>query len=140
LSYDCYQCASDYVINEVMDTLRNAFTAVHKRNIEMQSCESCPMQQYHRLCEDLSAIKDSESAYNCVQNHIQHLPMADYSDLMNKVKSEQCTTHEEANDVLMTKLRIMCELRQMDHTHGKDSDVSPFCLLGTSYYILNTRY
>jgi len=91
------------------------------------------MQQYHRLCEDLSAIKDSESAYNCVQNHIQHLPMADYSDLMNKVRSEQCTTHEEANDVLMTKLRIMCELRQMDHTHGKDSDVSSFCLLVTGY-------
>lgn len=69
------------------------------------------------------AVKDSESAYNCIQNHILNLPVNDYSDLMNKVKSEECETYEEANDVLMTKLRIKCELRQLEHTHGKESDV-----------------
>ena len=70
------------------------------------------------------AVKDCESAYNCVQNHILNLPMSDYTDLMNKVKTEQCTTYEEANDVLMTKLRIMCEIRQIEHVHGKETDVS----------------
>ena len=50
--------------------------------------------------------------------------MSDYTDLMNKVKTEQCTTYEEANDVLMTKLRIMCEIRQIEHVHGKETDVS----------------
>ncbi|XP_067949945.1 TBC1 domain family member 4-like [Watersipora subatra] len=117
-----FQCASDSVITEVMDTLRSAFSAVHKRNLELQSCEHCPMQQYHKLCEDLTSIKDFESAYNCVQTHILNLPLIDYTDLMNKVKSEQCRSYEEANDVLMTKLRIMCELRQMDHVHGKETE------------------
>ena len=74
-------------------------------------------------------VKDSESAYNCVQNHIVNLPMPQYTGLMNKVKSEQCASYEEANDVLMTKLRIMCEVRQIEHTHNKDTDVSSSSVL-----------
>ena len=75
-----------------------------------------------RLC--LFAVIDCVSAFISVQNHILNLPMSDYTDLMNKVKTEQCTTYEEANDVLMTKLRIMCEIRQIEHVHGKETDVS----------------
>lgn len=69
------------------------------------------------------AVKDFESTYNCIQNHIVNLPMSEYSDLMNKVKVEECTTYEEANEVLMTKLRIICELRQLDHVHGRETEV-----------------
>lgn len=50
--------------------------------------------------------------------------MADYAELMKKVQSEHCSCYEEANDVLMTKLRIKCELMQLDHQHGKESEVS----------------
>lgn len=63
-------------VDEIMLTLKQAFSvAALQQNAKSQSqqCDSCPMQQLHRLCERIEGIKPSTrcSAW-CQHNKSRH--------------------------------------------------------------------
>ncbi|MEQ2165655.1 TBC1 domain member 4 [Goodea atripinnis] len=54
--YVCYvfQCASESLVDEVMLTLKQAFStaaALQSNKTPVQLCEACPMHDLHKLCE-----------------------------------------------------------------------------------------
>uniref|UniRef100_A0A671TNG6 TBC1 domain family member 1 n=1 Tax=Sparus aurata TaxID=8175 RepID=A0A671TNG6_SPAAU len=99
----CYvfQCTDESLVDEIMLTLKQAFSvAALQQNAKTQSqqCDSCPMQQLHRLCE---RIEGRELSLNS----------------RARPKSDQ-----EENELVMVSLRNLYEERQRSHQHTLSGD------------------
>ncbi|KAL0614792.1 TBC1 domain family member 4 [Plecturocebus cupreus] len=62
--YICYvfQCASESLVDEVMLTLKQAFStaaALQSAKTQIKLCEACPMHSLHKLCERIEGTMDS---------------------------------------------------------------------------------
>uniref|UniRef100_A0A673KJK7 TBC1 domain family member 4 n=1 Tax=Sinocyclocheilus rhinocerous TaxID=307959 RepID=A0A673KJK7_9TELE len=62
--YVCYvfQCASESLVDEVMLTLKQAFTtaaALQSSKNQIELCEACPMHDLHKLCERIEGTATS---------------------------------------------------------------------------------
>uniref|UniRef100_A0A3Q2ZPJ5 TBC1 domain family member 4 n=1 Tax=Kryptolebias marmoratus TaxID=37003 RepID=A0A3Q2ZPJ5_KRYMA len=73
----CYvfQCTDESLVDEIMLTLKQAFTvAALQQNAKTQSqqCDSCPMQQLHRLCERIEGLHPSKTKLE-LQKHMATL-------------------------------------------------------------------
>uniref|UniRef100_A0A671TK85 TBC1 domain family member 1 n=1 Tax=Sparus aurata TaxID=8175 RepID=A0A671TK85_SPAAU len=73
----CYvfQCTDESLVDEIMLTLKQAFSvAALQQNAKTQSqqCDSCPMQQLHRLCERIEGLHPSKTKLE-LQKHLATL-------------------------------------------------------------------
>uniref|UniRef100_A0A3B3UZX0 TBC1 domain family member 1 n=1 Tax=Poecilia latipinna TaxID=48699 RepID=A0A3B3UZX0_9TELE len=73
----CYvfQCTDESLVDEIMLTLKQAFSvAALQQNAKTQSqqCDSCPIQQLHRLCERIEGLHPSKTKLE-LQKHLATL-------------------------------------------------------------------
>uniref|UniRef100_A0A8C4P193 TBC1 domain family member 4 n=1 Tax=Dicentrarchus labrax TaxID=13489 RepID=A0A8C4P193_DICLA len=103
----CYvfQCTDESLVDEIMLTLKQAFSvAALQQNAKTQSqqCDSCPMQQLHRLCERIEGKENCQ----CTPLHYMARPKSD----------------QEENELVMASLRNLYEERQRSHQHTLSGD------------------
>ncbi|XP_045061685.1 TBC1 domain family member 1-like, partial [Coregonus clupeaformis] len=65
-TFVCYvfQCTDEALVDEIMLTLKQAFSvAALQQSVrtKSQQCDSCPMQQLHRLCERIEGLHPSKA-------------------------------------------------------------------------------
>ncbi|KAJ3615322.1 hypothetical protein NHX12_018890, partial [Muraenolepis orangiensis] len=119
----CYvfQCTDESLVDEIMLTLKQAFSvAAQQQSVRTQSqqCDSCPMQQLHRLCERIEGLQPSKTKLELQK----HLATLDNEDQANRAKSEQ-----EENELVMASLRSLYEDRQKDHQHTQPGERKQVC-------------
>ncbi|ROI16018.1 TBC1 domain family member 1 [Anabarilius grahami] len=73
----CYvfQCANEALVDEIMLTLKQAFSvAALQQNSRTQSqqCDSCPLQQLHKLCDRIEGLHPSKAKLE-LQKHLAGL-------------------------------------------------------------------
>uniref|UniRef100_A0A7N9AV04 TBC1 domain family member 1 n=1 Tax=Mastacembelus armatus TaxID=205130 RepID=A0A7N9AV04_9TELE len=134
----CYvfQCTDESLVDEIMLTLKQAFSvAALQQNAKTQSqqCDSCPMQQLHRLCERIEGLHPSKTKLE-LQKHLATLDnqeqasvfentmvmclhKCEFIDLRAHPKSDQ-----EENELVMALLRNMYEEKQGSHKHTLPGD------------------
>uniref|UniRef100_A0A669BBV2 TBC1 domain family member 4 n=1 Tax=Oreochromis niloticus TaxID=8128 RepID=A0A669BBV2_ORENI len=102
--YVCYifQCASESLVDEVMLTLKQAFStaaALQSNKTQIQLCRSCDLQYslFHLLCFQVST-------------HLDKLRFL--SEFRLKPASDQ-----EENELVILHLRQLCETKQKSHLH-----------------------
>eukprot|EP00069_Balaena_mysticetus_P021235 bmy_13492T0 len=100
--YICYvfQCASESLVDEVMLTLKQAFStaaALQSAKTQIKLCEACPMHSLHKLCE---RIEDNEQA-----------------DIFERVQKMKAVNDQEENELVILHLRQLCEAKQRTHIH-----------------------
>uniref|UniRef100_A0A9J8AK04 TBC1 domain family member 4 n=1 Tax=Cyprinus carpio carpio TaxID=630221 RepID=A0A9J8AK04_CYPCA len=108
----CYvfQCANEALVDEIMLTLKQAFSvAALQQNSRTQSqqCDSCPLQQLHKLCDRI----EGEMSTACHITHVYHV-LSLVFEQKARPKSDQ-----EGNELIVSCLRQLYEERQKTHTH-----------------------
>uniref|UniRef100_A0A671TLY0 TBC1 domain family member 1 n=1 Tax=Sparus aurata TaxID=8175 RepID=A0A671TLY0_SPAAU len=91
----CYvfQCTDESLVDEIMLTLKQAFSvAALQQNAKTQSqqCDSCPMQQLHRLCERIEGLHPSKTKLE-LQKHLATLDNQEQASVF-----ENTMVYEEA--------------------------------------------
>uniref|UniRef100_A0A3P8X9B5 TBC1 domain family member 4 n=1 Tax=Esox lucius TaxID=8010 RepID=A0A3P8X9B5_ESOLU len=97
--YVCYvfQCACESLVDEVMLTLKQAFStaaALQSAKTQVKLCEACPMHDLHKLCERIEGTPRQYSVY------------------WMKPASDQ-----EENELVILQLRQLCGTKQKSHLH-----------------------
>uniref|UniRef100_A0AAZ3QD17 TBC1 domain family member 4 n=1 Tax=Oncorhynchus tshawytscha TaxID=74940 RepID=A0AAZ3QD17_ONCTS len=110
-TFVCYvfQCTDESLVDEIMLTLKQAFSvAALQQSVRTRSqqCDSCPMQQLHRLCERIEGRKLVLPAVSntllCPQSHT-----FSFNGGKASPKSDQ-----EENELVMGSLRSLYEQKQ----------------------------
>uniref|UniRef100_A0A8C4IYR6 TBC1 domain family member 1 n=1 Tax=Dicentrarchus labrax TaxID=13489 RepID=A0A8C4IYR6_DICLA len=117
----CYvfQCTDESLVDEIMLTLKQAFSvAALQQNAKTQSqqCDSCPMQQLHRLCERIEGLHPSKTKLE-LQRHLATLDNQEQASVFENTMSDQ-----EENELVMASLRNLYEERQRSHQHTLSGD------------------
>uniref|UniRef100_A0A3B4WBG1 TBC1 domain family member 1 n=1 Tax=Seriola lalandi dorsalis TaxID=1841481 RepID=A0A3B4WBG1_SERLL len=131
----CYvfQCTDESLVDEIMLTLKQAFSvAALQQNAKTQSqqCDSCPMQQLHRLCERIEGLHPSKTKLE-LQRHLATLDNQEQASVFENTmvmclarpKSDQ-----EENELVMASLRNLYEERQRSHQHTLPGDGKQACI------------
>uniref|UniRef100_A0A3P8PXA8 TBC1 domain family member 1 n=1 Tax=Astatotilapia calliptera TaxID=8154 RepID=A0A3P8PXA8_ASTCA len=115
----CYvfQCTDESLVDEIMLTLKQAFSvAALQQNAKTQSqqCDSCPMQQLHRLCE---SIEDGSDACQVVA---QIVGGGSGDSAMRPVPEEKTKrTKEELRDLWKKAILQQILLQRMERENQK---------------------
>uniref|UniRef100_A0A674MSF4 TBC1 domain family member 4 n=1 Tax=Takifugu rubripes TaxID=31033 RepID=A0A674MSF4_TAKRU len=136
----CYvfQCASESLVDEIMLTLKQAFSRAvewKKSNPQWQQCDACPLMQFHRLCE---RIEGGKLFLHCVMPHLRKLksvhiqhaifisqPYLKLGEIAITFKhlcfafQRSCPkSDKEENELVMASLRRLYEKKQSNHQHS----------------------
>ncbi|CAL8351207.1 unnamed protein product [Boreogadus saida] len=120
----CYvfQCTDESLVDEIMLTLKQAFSvAALQQTVRTQSqqCDSCPMQQLHRLCERIEGLQPSKAKLE-LQRHLATLDNeAQAAVFENKMRAK---SEQEENEMVMASLRSLYEERQKGHQHSQPGE------------------
>ncbi|XP_061762980.1 TBC1 domain family member 1 isoform X2 [Nerophis ophidion] len=122
----CYvfQCADESLVDEIMLTLRQAFSvAAVQQNAKSQSqqCDSCPMLQLHRLCERIEGLNASKTKLE-LQRHLAELDNQDQAAIFENTMKSHPKSEQEENELIVSALRNLYEERQMIHHHTLPKD------------------
>lgn len=129
----CYvfQCTDESLVDEIMLTLKQAFSvAALQQNAKTQSqqCDSCPMQQLHRLCESIEGLHPSKTKLE-LQKHLATLDNDDQASVFENTMRARPKSDQEENELIMASLRNLYEERQKTHQHTESKqmceDVAP---------------
>ncbi|XP_042572602.1 LOW QUALITY PROTEIN: TBC1 domain family member 1-like [Cyprinus carpio] len=122
----CYvfQCANEALVDEIMLTLKQAFSvaAILQQNSRTQSqqCDSCPLQQLHKLCDRI----EGETSTFCHLTHSYHvlsLPeKQEQAAVFESTTKARPKSDQEENEFIVSCLRRLYEDRQKTHTHTHD--------------------
>uniref|UniRef100_A0A3P8PY29 TBC1 (tre-2/USP6, BUB2, cdc16) domain family, member 1 n=1 Tax=Astatotilapia calliptera TaxID=8154 RepID=A0A3P8PY29_ASTCA len=117
----CYvfQCTDESLVDEIMLTLKQAFSvAALQQNAKTQSqqCDSCPMQQLHRLCESIEGLHPSKTKLE-LQKHLATLDNDDQASVFENTMRARPKSDQEENELIMASLRNLYEARQKTHQH-----------------------
>uniref|UniRef100_A0A8C1SMP6 TBC1 domain family member 4 n=1 Tax=Cyprinus carpio TaxID=7962 RepID=A0A8C1SMP6_CYPCA len=119
--YVCYvfQCASESLVDEVMLTMKQAFTtaaALQSSKNQIKLCEACPMHDLHKLCERIEGTATSF-------HQLTQCPCPTFSTIFQcffsqcpRFKMKPASDHEE-NELVILHLRQLCETKQKSHVH-----------------------
>uniref|UniRef100_A0A3B4BNC0 TBC1 domain family member 4 n=1 Tax=Periophthalmus magnuspinnatus TaxID=409849 RepID=A0A3B4BNC0_9GOBI len=124
----CYvfQCTDELLVDEVMLTLKQAFSvAAMQQNAKTQSqqCDSCPMQQLHKLCERIEGLHPSKTKLE-LQRHLATLDNHDQASVFENTMRARPKGDQEENELIMTSLRNLYEERQKTHQHSIQQSTS----------------
>ncbi|CAJ1052146.1 TBC1 domain family member 1 isoform X2 [Xyrichtys novacula] len=117
----CYvfQCTDESLVDEIMLTLKQAFSvAALQQNAKTQSqqCDSCPMQQLHRLCERIEGLHPSKTKLE-LQRHLATLDNQEQASVFENTMRARPKSDQEENELVMASLRNLYEERQRSHQH-----------------------
>ncbi|XP_076021770.1 TBC1 domain family member 4 isoform X2 [Genypterus blacodes] len=119
--YVCYvfQCASESLVDEVMMTLKQAFsTAVtlQSSKTQIQLCEACPMHDLHKLCERIEGLYPPRAKL-AIQKYLSQLTDNEQVEIFERVQRMKPTSDQEENELAILHLRHLCETKQKTHLH-----------------------
>ncbi|XP_012689477.2 TBC1 domain family member 4 isoform X2 [Clupea harengus] len=119
--YLCYvfQCASDSLVDEVMLTVKQAFsTAAALRNdkTQVKLCEACPMHDLHKLCERIEGLYPPRAKL-AIQKYLSELLDNEQVDIFERVQRMKPGSDQEENELVILHLRQLCENKQKSHVH-----------------------
>ncbi|XP_043549087.1 TBC1 domain family member 1 isoform X3 [Chiloscyllium plagiosum] len=121
----CYvfQCTNEALVDEIMLTLKQAFTAaaVHQNmKIQAQLCEGCPMTCLHRLCEKIEGLPPSKAKVE-IQKHLSTFNNKDQGSIFEGVQKMKPKSELEENELVLSMLRQLYEGKQKLHIHNGDA-------------------
>ncbi|XP_038625686.1 TBC1 domain family member 4 isoform X2 [Tachyglossus aculeatus] len=119
--YVCYvfQCASESLVDEVMLTLKQAFStaaALQSAKTQVKLCEACPMHSLHKLCERIEGLYPPRAKL-VIQRHLSLLTDNEQADIFERVQKMKPITDQEENELVILHLRQLCEAKQKTHIH-----------------------
>ncbi|XP_033003858.1 TBC1 domain family member 4 isoform X5 [Lacerta agilis] len=119
--YVCYvfQCASESLVDEVMLTLKQAFStaaALQSAKTQIKLCEACPMHSLHKLCERIEGLYPPRAKI-AIQRHLSSLSDNEQADIFERVQKMKPVTDQEDNELVILHLRQLCEAKQKTHVH-----------------------
>ncbi|XP_013868714.1 TBC1 domain family member 1 isoform X3 [Austrofundulus limnaeus] len=127
----CYvfQCTDESLVDEIMLTLKQAFTVAalqHNQKTQSQQCDSCPMQQLHRLCERIEGLHPSKTKLE-LQKHLATLDNDEQASVFENTMRSRPKSDQEENELVMASLRSLCEEKQKNHQHVVTGDNKQVC-------------
>ncbi|XP_010221694.1 PREDICTED: TBC1 domain family member 4 [Tinamus guttatus] len=119
--YVCYvfQCASESLVDEVMLTLKQAFStaaALQSAKTHVKLCEACPMHALHKLCERIEGLYPPRAKL-VIQRHLSSLTDNEQADIFERVQKMKPENDQEENELVISHLRQLCEAKQKTHVH-----------------------
>ncbi|OCT92656.1 TBC1 domain family member 4 isoform X2 [Xenopus laevis] len=122
--YICYvfQCASEALVEEVMLTLKQAFStaaALQSAKTQIKLCEACPMHALHKLCERIEGLYPPRAKL-VIQKQLSLLTDNEQADIFERVQKMKATGDQEENELVILHLRQLCETKQKTHVHIGD--------------------
>ncbi|XP_027700348.1 TBC1 domain family member 4 isoform X2 [Vombatus ursinus] len=119
--YICYvfQCASESLVDEIMLTLKQAFTtaaALQSAKTQIKLCEACPMHSLHKLCERIEGLYPPRAKL-VIQRHLSSLTDNEQADIFERVQKMKPVNDQEENELVILHLRQLCETKQKTHIH-----------------------
>ncbi|XP_043941562.1 TBC1 domain family member 4 isoform X2 [Protopterus annectens] len=122
--YVCYvfQCANEPLVDEVMLTLKQAFStaaALQSAKTQIKLCEACPMHSLHKLCERIEGLYPPRAKL-VIQRHLSQLSDNEQADIFERVQKMKASGDQEENELVMLHLRQLCETKQKAHVHLGD--------------------
>ncbi|XP_012578769.1 PREDICTED: TBC1 domain family member 4 [Condylura cristata] len=119
--YICYvfQCASESLVDEVMLTLKQAFStaaALQSAKTKIKLCEACPMHSLHKLCERIEGLYPPRAKL-VIQRHLSSLTDNEQADIFERVQKMKPVNDQEENELVILHLRQLCETKQRTHVH-----------------------
>uniref|UniRef100_A0A672I3S6 TBC1 domain family member 4 n=1 Tax=Salarias fasciatus TaxID=181472 RepID=A0A672I3S6_SALFA len=127
--YVCYvfQCASESLVDEVMLTLKQAFTtaaALQSSKTQIQLCEACPMHDLHKLCERIEGLYPPRAKL-AIQKYLSQLNDNEQVEVFERVQRLKPGSDQEENELVILQLRQLCESKQKTHLHIGESPQVP---------------
>ncbi|XP_033473106.1 TBC1 domain family member 4 isoform X1 [Epinephelus lanceolatus] len=119
--YVCFvfQCASESLVDEVMLTLKQAFTtaaALQSNKTQIQLCEACPMHDLHKLCERIEGLYPPRAKL-AVQKYLSQLTDNEQAEIFERVQRLKPGSDQEENELVILQLRQLCGTKQKSHLH-----------------------
>ncbi|KAF7215440.1 transcript variant X4, partial [Nothobranchius furzeri] len=119
--YVCYvfQCASESLVDEVMLTLKQAFStaaALQSNKTPVQLCEACPMHDLHKLCERIEGLYPPRAKL-AIQKYLSQLTDNEQAEIFERVQKLKPGSDQEENELAILQLRQLCEAKQKSHLH-----------------------
>ncbi|KAF7668148.1 hypothetical protein LDENG_00030320 [Lucifuga dentata] len=119
--YVCYvfQCANESLVDEVMLTLKQAFStaaALQSSKTQIQLCEACPMHDLHKLCERIEGLYPPRAKL-AIQKYLSQLSDNEQVEIFEKVQRMKPTSDQEENELVILHLRQLCGTKQKTHLH-----------------------
>ncbi|XP_056321410.1 TBC1 domain family member 4 isoform X3 [Danio aesculapii] len=119
--YVCYvfQCASESLVDEVMLTLKQAFTtaaALQSSQNQIKLCEACPMHDLHKLCERIEGLYPPRAKI-AIQKYLSQLSDNEQVNIFERVQKMKPASDHEENELVILHLRQLCETKQKSHVH-----------------------
>ncbi|XP_060785523.1 TBC1 domain family member 4 isoform X2 [Neoarius graeffei] len=119
--YLCYvfQCASESLVDEVMLTLKQAFStaaALQSSKTQIKLCEACPMHDLHKLCERIEGLYPPRAKL-AIQKYLSLLSDNEQADIFERVQKMKPNCDQEENELVILHLRQLCETKQKTHVH-----------------------
>ncbi|MCI4378260.1 hypothetical protein PGIGA_G00213820 [Pangasianodon gigas] len=119
--YMCYvfQCASESLVDEVMLTLKQAFStaaALQSSKTQIKLCEACPMHDLHKLCERIEGLYPPRAKL-AIQKYLSLLSDNEQADIFERVQKMKPSCDQEENELVILHLRQLCETKQKTHVH-----------------------
>ncbi|XP_021114329.1 TBC1 domain family member 4 isoform X3 [Heterocephalus glaber] len=126
--YICYvfQCASESLVDEVMLTLKQAFStaaALQSAKTQIKLCEACPMHSLHKLCERIEGLYPPRAKL-VIQRHLSSLTDNEQADIFERVQKMKPISDQEENELVILHLRQLCEAKQKTHVHIGDGPLT----------------
>ncbi|XP_028447848.1 TBC1 domain family member 4 isoform X4 [Perca flavescens] len=123
--YVCYvfQCASESLVDEVMLTLKQAFTtaaALQSNKTEIQLCEACPMHGLHKLCERIEGLYPPRAKL-AIQKYLSQLTDNEQAEIFERVQKLKPGSDQEENELVILHLRQLCGTKQKSHLHIREA-------------------
>ncbi|KAK1792536.1 hypothetical protein P4O66_012474 [Electrophorus voltai] len=106
-------------VDEIMLTLKQAFSvAALQKSTRAQSlqCDSCPMQQLHRLCDRIEGLPASKAKLE-LQKHVAGLDNQEQASVFETTLKSRPKSDQEENELIVSCLRRLYEERQKTHVH-----------------------
>lgn len=119
--YMCYvfQCATESLVDEVMMTLKQAFSTaavLQSNKTPIQLCEACPMHDLHKLCERIEGLYPPRAKL-AIQKYISQLNDNEQAEIFERVQRLKPYSDQEENELVIIHLRQLCETKQKTHLH-----------------------
>ncbi|XP_046700602.1 TBC1 domain family member 4 isoform X2 [Silurus meridionalis] len=119
--YLCYvfQCATESLVDEVMLTLKQAFSTaatLQSSKTQIKLCEACPMHELHKLCERIEGLYPPRAKL-AIQKYLSLLSDNEQADIFERVQKMKPSSDQEENELVILHLRQLCETKQKTHVH-----------------------
>lgn len=122
LHFVCYvfQCANEALVDEIMMTLKQAFTVAavqQTAKAPAQLCEGCPLQGLHKLCERIEGMNASKTKLE-LQKHLTTLTNQEQATIFEEVQKLRPRNEQRENELIISFLRCLYEEKQKEHVHA----------------------